>query len=69
MGNEKLLRQVKAAACSCDPMLGWTCRFCQELLPELRKALAVRYQDRTKSSPYKPKKMHWPPKVDPGLRW
>jgi hypothetical protein len=68
MNNETLLRRVKEAACSCDPMLGWTCSFCQELLPELRKALAVRYRDRTKENCYKPKRMR-APKVDPGLRW
>jgi len=68
MSNEELLRQVKGYACSCDPMLGWTCRFCQELLPELKKVLAVRYRDRTKENCYKPKRMK-APKIDPDWRW
>lgn len=53
MTNEKLIAEVKDAACSCEPMAGWTCSFCRETLPKLRQALAPKFNPNRKS-PYEP---------------
>lgn len=71
MSNQKLLNEVKDAACSCDPMSGWVCVFCTETLPKLRRALTQgRVSEPVKSrkkntndfgetrSPYQP--LGWP---------
>ena len=62
MTNEKLLQEVREAACSCEPMLGHTCYFCKYILPKLRTALKTEY--RKTKSPYELRKL---PKQGRGL--
>ena len=39
MSNEKLIKDIRNSACSCDVMVGWTCNFCRIELPKLRETL------------------------------
>lgn len=52
--RQEIMEEVRNAACSCDAMYGYTCKFCHITLPKLRKVLEEKVRVSTKS-PYEPR--------------